>query len=152
MPKQKKGAIKKVVEEVQELVDQTPEEVIPPTQAASVATESQGDSAALASEVTAKKSYYNKERAKAYRDRIREAAIAGGYIFKEKGVGGGTTVKKVSKTGKEYYYQPWSLLTKEQKEARLAAARERSIQDRELAQKYKQEHPELFKKEEQSGN
>jgi len=92
----------------------------------------------------AKKSNYDAVKAKQYRDRIKAAAIAGGHVFKEKGAGTGTTVKKTSKTGTTYYYQPWSQLSQEQKDARLASARKRNADDRALAAKYKLEHPELF--------
>jgi hypothetical protein len=102
--------------------------------------------AAAATVTPAKKGSYDPVKAKEYRNKIKAAAIAGGMTFKEKGTGTGTTVKKLSKTGKEYYYQPWSQLTDEQKKQRLAQARERSAQDREMARKYKEEHPELFKK------
>ena len=88
------------------------------------------------------KGKYNKETAKAYRDRIREFAIKGGYVPKERKPGTGLTEKRTSKSGKTYYYTPWGALTKEQKDARLAAARARMAEDRELAKKWREEHPE----------
>lgn len=125
-------------------VDPAPEPVV--VKPAQVAAPPVQVSQSVPPATPAKKFSYNPERAKAYRDKIKAAAIAGGHVFKEKGQGTGHTVKKVSKTGKEYYYQPWDTLTAEQKEARLASARERSKQDRELAAKYKLEHPELAQK------
>ncbi|MEM3426749.1 MAG: hypothetical protein QW212_00615 [Nitrososphaerales archaeon] len=98
-----------------------------------------------------KKRSYNPERARAYREKLKAAAIAGGYVFKERKAGSGVTVKKVSKTGKEYYYQPWSTLTEEQKKARLEAARKRAALERELARKYKEEHSIDTKKEVRDG-
>ncbi|MEM3426771.1 MAG: hypothetical protein QW212_00725 [Nitrososphaerales archaeon] len=83
-----------------------------------------------------------KARAAAYRAKIKAAAMAGGYVFKQRTPGAGVTVKKVSKTGKEYYYQPWSTLTEEQKRKRLEYGRK----TRELARLYKLEHPEYFQK------
>jgi len=83
-----------------------------------------------------------KARAAAYRAKIKAAAMAGGYVFKERTPGAGTTIKKKSASGKVYYYQPWSTLTEQQKLKRL----EYSRKTRELARLYKLEHPELFQK------
>jgi len=96
--------------------------------------------AATPAPAESKKSSYNPERAKAYRQKLKEAAARGGYVFKERKPGTGTTVKKQSASGKVYYYQPWSTLTEEQKKARLEAARQRAALERELARKYKEEH------------
>jgi hypothetical protein len=81
-----------------------------------------------------------KARAAAYRATIRQAAIAGGHVFKQKGVGGGVTVKKISKSGKSYYYQPWTSLTPEQKRSRIAKSLEYARTNREQARMYKIEH------------
>lgn len=102
--------------------------------------------------VATKKGSYDPAKAKAYRDKIKQAAIAGGHVFKEKGVGTGTTIKRVSKTGTTYYYQPWSQLSQDQKDERLAAARKRNAVDRDMAAKYKTEHPELFPVKESASN
>lgn len=93
-----------------------------------------------------RKSYYNPEREKARRQRIMEAAKAGGYQPKEKALAGtGATEKRVSqKTGMTYYYTPWNKLTEEQKASRLAASRERTAAQKDQAKKYREEHPELF--------
>ncbi len=97
----------------------------------------------LQSEVAApKKSSYNAEAAKAYRERIMEFAKLGGYVPKPRAEGTSLTEKRVSKKGTTYYYQPWSSLTDEQKKTRLAQARERAARDREMARKYREEHPE----------
>ena len=90
-----------------------------------------------------KKSYYNPEAAKARRVALMEAAKKGGYVPKERTPGTGKTEKRTSKTGTNYYYQPWSSLTQEQKDARLLAARKRNADDREMARKYREEHPEV---------
>lgn len=89
-----------------------------------------------------KKTYYNPETAKAYRDRLKEFAIKGGYVPKERTPGAGHTEKRTSKTGTTYYYQPWSTLTDEQKATRLAQARERMARDRADAAAYRKEHGE----------
>jgi hypothetical protein len=88
-----------------------------------------------------KKGTYDPVKSKEYRDRIKAAAIAGGHVFKVRGEGTGISIKKTSKSGKEYYYQPWSQLTEEQKKSRLDAARKRAAEDREYARKWKEEHP-----------
>lgn len=88
-----------------------------------------------------RKSYYNPVAAKARRVALMEAAKKGGYVPKERTPGTGKTEKRVSKTGTNYYYQPWSSLTQEQKDARLLAARTRNADDREMARKYREEHP-----------
>lgn len=87
-----------------------------------------------------------KARAAAYRAKIKAAAQAGGYQFKERTPGAGTTIKKVSKTGKIYYYQPWDTLTPAQKKDRVNKSLEYAARNREMARRYKQEHPELFQK------
>lgn len=89
-----------------------------------------------------KKSTYNPETAKAYRERLMEFAKKGGYVPKPKAEGTGLTEKRTSKTGTTYYYQPWSSLTEEQKKTRLAQARDRAARDRDMARKYREEHPE----------
>jgi hypothetical protein len=94
-----------------------------------------------AEEPKVKTGYYNSVTAKAYRDKIHAEAIAGGHIFKVKGQGTGTTIKKISKTGTAYYYQPWSQLSEDQKKQRLDAAKKRDGENRELARKYREEHP-----------
>lgn len=81
-----------------------------------------------------------KARAAAYRAKIKMAAERGGHVFKQKGVGGGVTVKKTSKNGKEYYYQPWASLTSAQKQDRIAKSLEYARKNREMARKYKEEH------------
>lgn len=86
-----------------------------------------------------KKLTYNPVAAKAYRDKLREYALKGGYVPKERKPDSAIE-KRTSKTGNVYYYQPWSSLTDKQKAERLAQARERSARDREDALKYKQEH------------
>ena len=92
-----------------------------------------------------KKYYYNPAKAKERRDKVMAAAVAGGYIPKKR-TGTGTTEKRTSKTGKTYYYTPWNKLSGEQKDARLAQARGRMKDERALARKYKEEHPEEFAK------
>lgn len=87
-----------------------------------------------------RKSSYNPETAKAYRERIMEFAKKGGYVPKPKAEGTGLTEKRTSKKGTTYYYQPWSSLTDEQKKARLAQARDRAARDREMARLYREEH------------
>lgn len=89
-----------------------------------------------------KKGSYNPKAAKAYRERIMEFAKLGGYEPKPRAKGTGLTEKRTSKKGTTYYYQPWSSLTDEQKKTRLAQARERAARDREMARKYREEHPE----------
>jgi len=88
-----------------------------------------------------KKYSYNPEAAKAYRERLMEFAKKGGYVPKPKAEGTGLTEKRTSKKGTTYYYQPWSTLTDEQKKTRLAQARGRAAGDREMARKYREEHP-----------
>jgi len=83
-----------------------------------------------------RKSYYNPEKARERRAAIMAAAKAGGYVPRPRRVGAGVTVQKTSKSGKIYYYQPWSSLTEEQKRARLNYAR----QERQYAKLYKEEH------------
>jgi hypothetical protein len=83
-----------------------------------------------------------KIRAKEYRDKIHAAAEAGGHVFKKKGIGGGVTIKKLSKNGKEYYYQAWASLTEEQKKDRIAKSLEYARKNREQARLYRLEHPE----------
>lgn len=98
---------------------------------------------------TKKKYYYNAEAAKRRRERLMEYAKLGGYVPRPRSEGTGATEKRTSKTsGKTYYYTPWSKLTQEQKDARLASARDRAKEERELARKYKEEHPDEFQKEE----
>lgn len=89
-----------------------------------------------ASKKTGKKYYYDPTAAKARRDRIMEAAKAGGYIPKARRVGAGITEQRTSKSGKTYYYTPWGKLTPEQKDARLDYARK----ERQYAKAYKAEH------------
>jgi len=96
-----------------------------------------------AKEVPKKKYYYNPVTAKAYRDRIKAAAVVGGYVPQERKPGTGQTEKRTSKSGTNYYYTPWSKLTEEQKQSRLASARARMAQEREDAKKYREEHPEV---------
>jgi hypothetical protein len=81
-----------------------------------------------------------KARAAAYRTKIKAAAEKGGHVFKQKGVGGGVTVKKTSKTGKEYYYQPWNTLTEAQKKDRIAKSLDYARKNREMARQFKIEH------------
>jgi hypothetical protein len=81
-----------------------------------------------------------KMRAAEYRAKIKAAAVAGGHVYKQKGVGGGVTVKKMSKSGKEYYYQPWATLTEIQKKDRIAKSLEYARKNREQARMYKMEH------------
>lgn len=88
------------------------------------------------SQKTGKTYYYDPVKAKARRERIKEAAIRGGYEPQERRVGMGITEKKTSKTGKTYYYTPWSKLTDAQKAARLEYGR----QQREYAKEYRREH------------
>ncbi len=81
-----------------------------------------------------------KMRAAAYRAKIKAAAERGGHVFKLKGVGGGVTVKKISKSGKPYYYTPWATLTPEQKKSRIAKSLQYAKETRQAAKMYKQEH------------
>ena len=93
-------------------------------------------SVAKTSKKTGKKYYYDPAAAKARRDRIMEAAKAGGYTPRPRRVGAGVTEQRTSKTGKTYYYTPWSKLTPEQKSDRLEYARK----ERQFAKAYKEEH------------
>ena len=82
-----------------------------------------------------------KDAAKKRRDRIMEAAKAGGYI-PQKRVGTGATEKRVSKKGTTYYYTPWAKLTPDQKKKRIEQSKKYAAQTRALARKYRAEHPE----------
>ena len=82
-----------------------------------------------------------KERAKEYRQRLMAAAKAGGYVPKKR-VGTGATQKRTSSRGTTYYYQPWSSLTAEQKQKRLAYSRDYSRRVRAEAAAYRREHGE----------
>lgn len=99
---------------------------------------------ATSAEAPKRKTYYNPKTAKAYRERLMEFAKKGGYEPKPRAEGTGQSEKRTSKAGKTYYYTPWSKLTEEQKAKRLEQARTRATVDRELAAKYKAEHPEEF--------
>jgi hypothetical protein len=88
------------------------------------------------SKKTGKKYFYDPEAARARRQRIMEAAIAGGYVPRPRRVGAGITERRTSKSGKPYFYTPWSKLTPEQKAARLEYAR----RERQYAKAYKEEH------------
>jgi hypothetical protein len=46
----------------------------------------------------------------------------------------------MSKSGKEYYYQPWATLTEIQKKDRIAKSLEYARKNREQARMYKMEH------------
>ncbi len=106
--------------------------------------EDEGAGAPKEEEQLKRKSYYNPVTAKAYRERLMEAAKAGGYEPKPRAAGTGASEKRTSKKGTTYYYTPWSSLTEEQKATRLAQARTRAKTERELAARYKAEHPEEF--------
>lgn len=82
-----------------------------------------------------------KQRAKEYRNRLMAAARAGGYVPKKR-EGSGLTIKKTSKHGTTYYYQPWSTLSAEQKAKRLAYSRENARKVRAEAAAYRREHGE----------
>ncbi len=134
MPKkEKKGSKTQQVASVEEQVESVQEQVEEP-----VAEPVEEPTA----EIPKKKGSYNPVAAKAYRERIMEFAKKGGYEPKPRAEGTGLTEKRTSKTGTTYYYQPWSTLTDEQKKTRLAQARERAARDREMARKYREEHPE----------
>jgi hypothetical protein len=88
------------------------------------------------SKKTGKKYYYDPVAARERRQRIMEAARAGGYVPRPRRVGAGITEQRTSKSGKTYYYTPWSKLSPEQKAARLEYAR----RERQYAKAYKAEH------------
>lgn len=85
------------------------------------------------------------DSAKARRERVMAAARAGGYTPQRR-TGTGTSQKRVSKTGKTYYYQPWASLDEATKQKRLASARKNAQETRRLAQLYKQEHGQTTKR------
>ena len=82
-----------------------------------------------------------KARAKEYRERLMGFAKAGGYV-PTKREGKGLTIKKTSKTGTTYYYQPWKTLSKEQKAKRIAYSKDYARKVRAEAAAYRREHPE----------
>ncbi len=82
-----------------------------------------------------------KARAKEYRERLMGFAKAGGYEPKKR-EGKGLTIKKTSKTGTTYYYQPWGTLTAEQKAKRIAYSKGYAAKVRREAAAYRREHPE----------
>jgi hypothetical protein len=55
-------------------------------------------------------------------------------------MGGGVTVKKTSKSGKTYYYQPWASLTEAQKKDRISKSLVYAKKNRDYARRYKAEH------------
>ena len=129
-------------------VEQTPAESIIPDSSITELSQSETSEPEAASKqpVAAsakKKYYYNPEKAKERRDKLMEFAKAGGYEPKKR-VGTGVTEKRTSKSGKTYYYTPWGKLTEDQKDQRLAQARDRMKEERALARKYKEEHPDEF--------
>lgn len=80
-----------------------------------------------------------KERAKRYRENLMAAAKAGGYTPQRR-QGTGKSIKKVSKSGTTYYYTPWKELSRDEKEKRLAYARESAARTRAEARAYRAEH------------
>lgn len=80
-----------------------------------------------------------KDRAKKYRETLMAHAKAGGYVPKKR-EGKGLTIKKVSKRGTTYYYQPWETLTKEQKAARIQYSKDYAARVRAQAAAYRREH------------
>ena len=82
-----------------------------------------------------------KARAKAYRAKLMQHAKAGGYTPSKKGkTGTGKTIKKTSKTGNTYYYQPWDTLSPSQKRDRLDYAKRNAAKIRAEAAAYRREH------------
>ena len=80
-----------------------------------------------------------KAASKARRDKIMAAAKAGGYV-PQKREGSGLSIKKTSKTGTTYYYQPWKTLTQEQKDKRIKYSKEYAAKTRAEARAYRAEH------------
>lgn len=80
-----------------------------------------------------------KARAKEYRERLMGFAKAGGYEPKKR-EGKGLTIKKVSKRGTTYYYQPWGTLTDEQKAKRIEYSKKYAADVRAQARAYRREH------------
>lgn len=80
-----------------------------------------------------------KARAKEYREKLMGYAKAGGYEPKKR-EGKGLTIKKTSRKGTTYYYQPWSTLTQEQKDTRIQQSKDYSRKIRLQAAAYRAEH------------
>jgi len=81
-----------------------------------------------------------KARAKEYRERLMGFAKAGGYEPKKR-EGKGLTIKKTSKRGTTYYYQPWDTLSAEQKAKRIEYSKDYAARVRTQARRYRAEHP-----------
>ena len=84
-----------------------------------------------------------KDAAKARREKLMEYAKQGGYTPRPRVAGTGNTIKKTSKTGTTYYYQPWGTLNPEQKAKRLEYSKRWGAETRAMAAAYKREHPEV---------
>ena len=80
-----------------------------------------------------------KAASKARRDKIMAAAKQGGYV-PQKREGSGLSIKKKSKSGTTYYYQPWKTLTPEQKAKRIAYSKDYAAKTRAEARAYRAEH------------
>lgn len=80
-----------------------------------------------------------KASAKARRDKIMAAARAGGYVA-QKREGKGLSIKKKSKSGTTYYYQPWNTLDAGQKAKRIAYSKKYAAETRAQARAYRAEH------------
>lgn len=80
-----------------------------------------------------------KARAKEYRERLMAYAKQGGYVPKKR-EGYGLTIKKTSKHGTTYYYQPWNTLSDEQKAKRIEYSKEYAAKVRKDAAAYRREH------------
>lgn len=80
-----------------------------------------------------------KAAGKARRDKIMAAAKAGGYV-PQKREGKGLSIKKTSKSGTTYYYQPWKTLDAEQKAKRIAYSKKYAAETRAQARAYRAEH------------
>lgn len=92
------------------------------------------------SEKTGKKYYYDPEGARARRQRIMDAARAGGYVPQRR-VGTGATIKKTSaKTGKEYYYTPWENMSPERKQKAIDYSKDYGRKIRADARAFREEH------------
>jgi len=81
-----------------------------------------------------------KARAKEYRERLMGFAKAGGYEPKKR-EGLGLTIKKTSRRGTTYYYQPWNTLSDEQKAKRIEYSKGYAAKVRRDAAAYRREHP-----------
>ena len=86
-----------------------------------------------------------KAASKARRDKIMAAAKQGGYI-PQKREGKGLSIKKTSKTGTTYYYQPWDTLDQAQKDKRIKYSKDYAAKTRAEARAYRAEHGVTSKK------